>query len=100
MLCKPYKEPVKDQEKKVSNTDYCQIGDRFEIVDHRLAESLDVLTLCMVSSERAMLITKYGNRWVDNTCSVERDARCRKEDVEELIGLPRYAYKKFNLRKE
>ena len=31
----------------------------------------------------------------DDTCSVERDARCRKEDVEELIGFSRYTYKKI-----
>ena len=94
-ILKPYKEPVKDQEKKVYNTDYYQIGDRFEIVDPDLGGYLEVCMLCRISSERAMLITKDGNRWVDNTCSVERDARCRKEDVEELIGFSRYAYKKI-----
>jgi len=94
-IIKPYKEPVNGQEKRVSNTDYYQIGDRFEIVDPDLSGSLDVCMLCMISSEKAMLIAKDGNRWVDNTCSVERDARCRKEDVGELIGLPNYAYKKI-----
>ena len=94
-IIKPYKEPVKGQEKRVSNTDYYQIGDRFEIVDPDLGGYLEVCMLCRISSERAMLITKDGNRWVDNTCSVERDARCRKEDVEELIGFSRYTYKKI-----
>jgi len=65
-IIKPYKEPVKDQEKKVSNTDYYQIGDRFEIVDPDLGGYLEVCMLCRISSERAMLITKDGNRWVDN----------------------------------
>ena len=94
-ILKPYKEPVKDQEKKVYNTDYYQIGDRFEVFYPSLAGFLEVLTLCMVSSERAMLIAKGGNRWVDNTCSVDRDARCRKEDVEKLITRNGFAYKKI-----
>ena len=94
-ILKPYKEPVKDQDKKVSKPDYYQIGDRFEIVYPDLSGSLGVCMLCMISSERAMLITKDGNRWVDNACSVERGARCRKEDVEKLITRNGFAYKKI-----
>ena len=95
-ILKPYKEPVKGQEKRVSNTDYYQIGDRFEITDPSVVVPDNVLILCLINSAQATLISNKGYLWTDSrvTCC-DWVGRCRKEDVEELIGLPRYAYKKI-----
>ena len=93
-ITKPYKGIVK-RDGRTPEQEYYRLGDRFEITFPGLLESSRVCRLCMVGSEKAMLISDNGNRWTDHTCPVVWHGLCHKEDVDKLFGLPSFAYKKI-----